>query len=301
MDASIAHLSDDFILQIVKVHFLASDGIVCLDEERIAPREADVSFIFRVLVQDLQHAFETHDVVGVDVEAQNLKVGELRGVGRLNVAYALEQRGSPLLRREPFVVNIAALYILFQRHQFEIRVDFGGFRIISVAAPLNRKSSAGHEIDAISVPSAIGQVVAQVGAVDRYAFAVLEASNVVPHHLIVPKRRPSVLLALVQKLPKRPPDRRPEQRLARNGIVVRRHSFGVHLAQPLGPLEIARVLREVAVETADFVGLLPVAAPAQRLHRRLLGRSVCLFAHEVLAGDDGEFLRFFVASSACFS
>lgn len=63
-----------------------------------------------------------------------------------------------------------------------------------------RLAGDGDEVDTVAVAAPVRQVVAQVRAVNGHALAILETPHVVPHHLLIPERRPSVRLRLGHEL-----------------------------------------------------------------------------------------------------
>ena len=109
-----------------------------------------------------------------------------------------------------------------------------------------------YEVDAVAVAGAVGDVVAEVGAVDRDALAVGQDAHVLPHHLLVAERRPPVRVRLARKLLEAAAHRRDEERLAAHAVVVDGLDRAVDLLQEVGRLPVAAVLGVMAVERADL-------------------------------------------------
>ena len=56
-----------------------------------------------------------------------------------------------------------------------------------------------YQVDAMTVPLSVRKVVTEMGSVHTDGFAVGEAANVFPVHLIIPKTRPAVRSAFLEK------------------------------------------------------------------------------------------------------
>lgn len=159
--------------------------------------------------------------------------------------------------------------------------------LLSLRRGGGRAAGHGHQVDAVPVAAAVGQVMAQVGAVDADALAVGQAAHVLPVHLIVPEARPPMRPALLHK--RRPGSAawRLEQQLAGDRVVkVLARLVGLGQEPRLGP--VPRVLRVVAVEAADAVSRLGVTAPPQLFLQRSDTGAVCLLVHDGIRARHGE-------------
>eukprot|EP00636_Phaeomonas_parva_P006647 CAMPEP_0118853576 /NCGR_PEP_ID=MMETSP1163-20130328/2108_1 /TAXON_ID=124430 /ORGANISM="Phaeomonas parva, Strain CCMP2877" /LENGTH=243 /DNA_ID=CAMNT_0006786147 /DNA_START=61 /DNA_END=792 /DNA_ORIENTATION=- len=146
----------------------------------------------------------------------------------------------------------------------------------------------GHQVDAVAVAVAVGDVVPQVRAVHADGLAVRQAAHVLPDHLLVPEAGPAVRAALLLELLEGAADGRAEERLTRDAVVIRGRLLAVDLLEELGLEPVARVLGVVAVEAADVVRRLEGAAPPQVLLRRPGAGAVLLLGHDLLRRNDGE-------------
>jgi len=115
-----------------------------------------------------------------------------------------------------------------------------------------RQPRHGHEVDAVPVSRAVGQVVTQVGARGADALAVFEDAHMLPIYLGVAKRWPAVLLRLFQKLLHGPSDGGGEQLDARDAVVkVDRFLVGVfHFLDALQKVGRSPVAGEFGVVAA---------------------------------------------------
>ena len=154
--------------------------------------------------------------------------------------------------------------------------------------PSHGPARDGHQVDAIPVARLIGEVVAEMGAIDGDSLAVLEAPHVLPDHLLVPERRPAVRLGLLLEVLEAPAARGDEQGLARDGIVVRGLLLAINLFEKVGGLPVPGVLGVVAVEAADLVRGLPLAVPSEVLLHRGFRGAVRLGGHDGLVSHDRE-------------
>merc|ERR1711939_678933 len=84
---------------------------------------------------------------------------------------------------------------------------------------LERLARDTHEVDAVAVAGAVGQVVAEVGAIDADALAIWQHAHVLPVDLAVAEGGPAVRLRLLDKGGPRAVARAVEERLASVRVV----------------------------------------------------------------------------------
>ena len=102
--------------------------------------------------------------------------------------------------------------------------------------------------------------------INGHGLAVGQHADVVPVHLIIPKRRPAVDARLLDELLEASPFGRREELVARVRVVKRNLARRLGLLLEEGRLlPVAGKFRVVPVEVADAVGRLRVAVPAQVL------------------------------------
>mmetsp|Transcript_15854 Transcript_15854/g.47653 ORF Transcript_15854/g.47653 Transcript_15854/m.47653 type:complete len:225 (-) Transcript_15854:204-878(-) len=161
---------------------------------------------------------------------------------------------------------------------------------ISVLPVGPRSPSDGHEVDAVAVAQRVGEVVAQMRAVERDHLAAGQAAHQVPVRLRIAEAQPAVDVRVLHKVLEGAPPGDEEQRLARVAVVegalpkleVGRLSSLRLLVQEGGRLEIAEGLGLPAIEVADPVGKLPAATPAKVLPHSLRRCPMSLGPHNPL-------------------
>eukprot|EP00966_Prymnesium_polylepis_P316423 7311432-Prymnesium_polylepis.1 len=94
----------------------------------------------------------------------------------------------------------------------------GQWRALQRRLRLRRVARNRYEVDAVPVAAAVGDVVPQVRAVNGDALAVRQDAHALPVDLRITARRPTVLLALDDKLFEGAAHRRAEEEFARVGV-----------------------------------------------------------------------------------
>ena len=155
---------------------------------------------------------------------------------------------------------------------------------------LGRLGVASHryQVDAVSVTTAVRQVVTQVGSRGANGFPILETSHVFPYHFFISKRRPSMTLTLTQELIHGSTYWGFKQGYTRDAIVESNWLCGfLGLSNERCALPISCIFSPVSVEVANSVSKSVVAAPLQILLHRFFGGPMTLLVHGAFISKDG--------------
>lgn len=131
------------------------------------------------------------------------------------------------------------------------------------------------QIDAVAIAT-VGQIVTEMGAVDRDTFAVGQDTDIVPIHFGVSKTGPSVTTTLQQEFLQAPSLGRGKEQIAGIRIVKVDFTHGrLDLVDKVGLFKVAAVFRVVAVEIANTIGRVAIAIPTKVVLDRDIGGAVC--------------------------
>jgi len=153
-------------------------------------------------------------------------------------------------------------------------------------------TSNANKVDAISVTFWIWKVMSKMGSIHTNAFTIWKNSYIFPYDFSVPKGRPPMRSALLQKLCHSSTYGGFEQRFTRNGVVILNLLLTLNIRKiRCHSTKVAWGLCKMSIETTNIIGNFFINIPPQRWHWRICASSMSLSLHNGLISHDHRWLE----------